>query len=340
MNPEKAPIHLELKNLVLRFPLEAGLFASYGRFVHAVNGVSLTLKRGESYGLAGESGCGKTTLARLAVQMYKADEGQIVFHPREGAPINLPVKDKKILAGYRSRIKYIFQDPARSLNPRMNIFSILTAGYRQSPRWPGEAAAREEGAQMLKTVGLNPDDLHRRPADFSGGQRQRISIARALMMKPELLICDEVVSALDVSIQSQILNLLLELKEKFNLTMLFIAHDLTVTSWFCDRIAVMYRGRIMEEASAKELAAQRLHPYTRLLYNSIPSRMQPETVHPPFESFDPTRPLEGCPFAHRCEWRKDICLTRAPALEKRGNRFCACHFELQQIELQQKSPTV
>jgi oligopeptide/dipeptide ABC transporter ATP-binding protein len=334
MTPAADPsVHLELRDLSIKFSLEAGLFARYGRFVYAVNGVSLHLKRGETYGLVGESGCGKTTLARLAVKMYKADTGEIVFHEKEGGSFNLDHLSKTELFQYRSRVKYIFQDPARSLNPRMTIYSILTAGYRQSPHWPGDTAAREEAAQMMKTVGLSPEDLERRPADFSGGQRQRISIARALIMRPELLICDEVVSALDVSIQSQILNLLLKLKDQFNLTMLFIAHDLTVTTYFCDRIGVMYRGKIVEEGSARELAESRMHPYTRLLYDSIPSRMTPSSELKAFEPFDSTQPLEECPFYHRCPQRQEACLSIPEQLERTAGHKVACFYPLVSTEV-------
>ncbi|OQY31915.1 MAG: dipeptide/oligopeptide/nickel ABC transporter ATP-binding protein [Spirochaetaceae bacterium 4572_59] len=320
---------LELNHLEKRFPLEAGLFARYGRFVYAVNDVSIKLHRGESYGLVGESGCGKTTLARLAIQMYKQDGGEILYHGRNSGSLKLSELNRKELFNYRTKVKYVFQDPARSLNPRMTIYKILTAGYRQSPHWPGEQNAREEAAEMMRTVGLNPDDLDRRPSDFSGGQRQRVSIARALIMKPELLICDEVVSALDVSIQSQILNLLLELKEKFKLTMLFIAHDLTVTSYLCDRIGVMYRGRIMEEAAAQDLVQHRFHPYTRLLYDSIPSRMNRDMNLSGFEPFDSTRALKGCPFYHRCGSRTEKCHNRPPMEDLKEDHLTACYHPCQ-----------
>jgi ABC-type oligopeptide transport system ATPase subunit len=249
--------------------LEAGFFARQGSFVQAVNGVSFTLGRGETYGLVGESGCGKTTTARLVMGMYGATAGQIIYSPPDGPPLDVCKAAKAQLRDYRSRIKYIFQDPARSLNPRLTVADILLSGYRWSARWPGKAAALEASKASLEEVGLSASDLGRRPQDFSGGQRQRISIARALLMEPEILVCDEVVSALDVSIQGQILNLLLDLREKRGVSLIFITHDLKIACYFCDRIAVMRQGKIVEEAPAKNLYQNARHSYTRELFSPV-----------------------------------------------------------------------
>ena len=308
-----------------RFNLEAGFFARLGRYVHAVNGVSLNIGRNETYGIVGESGCGKTTTARLLVRMYEADEGEITFSGRDGT-----LQDVRQLKGadfkrYRERVKYVFQDPARSLNPRMTVYEVLTSGARWSMGRrgsAGEAALREEAAAILHEVGLSAADLERRPAEFSGGQRQRISIARGLLMKPDLLICDEVVSALDVSIQGQILNLLLDLRSsressRQELSFLFIAHDLKVACYFCDRIGVMYRGEIMEEAPAAEIWKHSLHPYTELLFSSVAGRT-PGTGKGRAESRAVAETEEACAFAARCPYAGDRCLREKPELRAVG----------------------
>ena len=270
---------ITVDNLRKRFNLEAGFFAALGQYVYAVNGVSFEIGENECYGLVGESGCGKTTTARLLVRMYEASSGTIRYHPP--APVsNVPGSPKhpgqdigafgkKELGLYREKVRYVFQDPARSLNPRMSVFDVLVSGLRHSSRWNGRRDARGRAGAILEEVGLSPADLERRPAEFSGGQRQRISIARGLLVEPELLICDEVVSALDVSIQGQILNLLLDIRKRRNLSFLFIAHDLRVASYFCDRIGVMYRGELMEEAPAADLYTAACHPYTKLLFSSV-----------------------------------------------------------------------
>jgi oligopeptide/dipeptide ABC transporter ATP-binding protein len=306
-----------------RFNLEAGFFARFGRFVYAVNGVSFSIGKNETYGLVGESGCGKTTTARLLVRMYEADEGTILF---DGADVR--GFKGRAFKKYREKVKYVFQDPARSLNPRMSVFDVLTSGKRRSS---GETTKgtkkelREEAAAILEEVGLSGRDLERRPAEFSGGQRQRISIARGLLMKPELLICDEVVSALDVSIQGQILNLLLDIRSRRDLSFLFIAHDLKVACYFCDRIGVMYRGELMEEAPAEELYRSGLHPYTELLFSSVSGAAGETGKAAPAagEVLPVTSDLrsgEGgvCAFAARCPRAASRCMREHPALNEAG----------------------
>jgi oligopeptide/dipeptide ABC transporter ATP-binding protein len=312
-----------VSKLKKRFNLEAGFFARFGRFVQAVVGLDFYIDKNESYGLVGESGCGKTTTARLLVRMYEADEGSIIFDPQDQSTTGLGATDVRSLKRgelkvYREKVKYVFQDPARSLNPRMTIYEILNSGRRWSSLRSNEKQSQKDAAAILEEVGLNSADLWRRPSEFSGGQRQRISIARALLMKPELLICDEVVSALDVSIQGQILNLLLDIRARRDLSFLFIAHDLKVACYFCDRIGVMYRGELVEEAPAQTLWKEGIHPYTELLFSSV---SKPESTMEK-NSKDTITPIarqedsEGCAFSPRCPYAHEQCLREKPLLRE------------------------
>ncbi|MCL2066515.1 MAG: ABC transporter ATP-binding protein [Treponema sp.] len=312
---------LTVSNLKKRFNLEAGFFARFGRFVNAVNDVSFSIGRNESYGLAGESGCGKTTTARLLVRMYEADAGEILFY-RNGTPIQVGSLKKDELRQYREKVRYVFQDPARSLNPRLSVYEVLVSGCRRPLRRQGisEKELYKKAAAILEEVGLQAADLEKRPSEFSGGQRQRISIARGLLMEPELLICDEVVSALDVSIQGQILNLLLDIREKRDMSFLFIAHDLKVACYFCDRIGVMYNGELMEEAPAAQLYREALHPYTQLLFSSAANSAEESHAkaqrRKDNEESNSERLPEiseiSCKFAPRCPQAIDRCFNEHP----------------------------
>ncbi len=290
-----------------------------------MNGVNFKINDNHSFGLVGESGCGKTTIAKILAQIYKKDSGDIFYKTKENEVIdysNLKRNDEKKI---RSKIKYIFQDPAKSLNPRMSVLEILTDGYKYSPFYKNAKIAKEEAKEIIALVGLSQEDINRRPTDFSGGQRQRISIARALIMNPELMICDEIVSALDVSIQSQIINLLIDLKNEKKLSFLFIAHDLTVVSYFCDEIAVMYGGMIVEKGNSKDIIKNRLHPYTDLLYQSIPDIKGNNKFEKIVDAINPTIEPNGCPFYNRCPRKIDKCKSNIPELKSVDkNQFAAC----------------
>jgi len=304
---------LEVKNLFMDFNLNAGFFAKNEKRVYALNDISFTLEKGKTYGIVGESGCGKTTTARLISKMYTPTEGNIIYYGNDSENGEDIFKlTKKETKKYLEKVKYIFQDPSRSLNPRMNIEGILTSGLRYSSMWNGKEDAKQRAAEVLKEVGLSEDDLFRHPQEFSGGQRQRISIARGLIMEPEILICDEVVSALDVSVQGQIINLLSEIKEKRNLSYIFITHDLRVATYFCDTIGVMYRGKLMEESSAKDLYKDCAHPYTKLLFEGAQNTLtQSNTEVNSVLSLE-----EGCPFFERCTYRDENCTKKCPELHE------------------------
>lgn len=319
---------IEVKNLSKQFQLEAGFFAKSKNKVFAVNDVSFKIQKGTTYGLVGESGCGKTTTARMIIQMYKQTSGSIFYTDENQNTTEISNLTKKQLKLYREKVKYIFQDPARSLNPRMNVFNVITAGLRYSSLWKDKQDALEKAEKIIEEAGLSKEDLFRRPSEFSGGQRQRISIARGLIMNPELLICDEVVSALDVSIQGQILNLLQDLRQKHNLSYIFITHDLRVAGWFCDVIGVMYRGFIVEEAPAKDLYKNAMHPYTKLLFEGASGSLNSGSG----EVKTTLHAEDGCPFAHRCPKATQECCAKLPPLKEvkgeDGIHKVRCHLAL------------
>ena len=322
----QAPL-LEVKDLKVHFPLRGGVFMKAKKHCKAVDGVSLTIGQGETVGLVGESGCGKTTLGKTILNLIKPTAGSIHFQSK-----SLSTLSSRMLRPYRRNLQMIFQDPAESLNGHHSVSAIL-----EEPLIIHKLGSRKERQkrvdEVLEQVGLSQPDLHRFPFEFSGGQRQRIGIARAIMLKPKLIICDEPVSALDVSIQSQILNLLLELQQNLNLSYLFIAHNLAVVKHMADRIAVMYLGKIVESAPTDELYSEPKHPYTRSLLDSILSpdprkRGQKKLLEgsPP----SPINPPSGCPFHERCPQAQAQCTQEIPFLRNKGEEgdephFVACH---------------
>ncbi|MCR5614042.1 ABC transporter ATP-binding protein [Treponema sp.] len=304
---------IETTDLCKSFDLQAGFFAKKDKNVFAVNSVNLKIMRGETYGIVGESGCGKTTTARLLIKMYKATSGKIIYHDENGAH-DISTLNKKETKLYQEKVKYIFQDPAKSLNPRMTVYTVMTDGLRHSSKKLSEDEIYERAKKAITDVGLTEADLQKRPSEFSGGQRQRISIARGLILEPDLLICDEVVSALDVSIQAQVLNLLSDLRKKNNLSFLFITHDLRVACFFCDRIGVMYRGVLVEEGPAKDLYKNAVHPYTKLLFEAASGITSKSSV----EVKTVLEQEKGCPFAHRCPKATDRCFAECPEFKSVG----------------------
>ncbi len=316
---------LEIKNLKTWFPIRRGVFSRTVGQIRAVDGVSLTMNPGETLGLVGESGCGKTTLARTILLLDKAHSGHIQF------------KDIEMLSSPRSKIQplrrqlqVIFQDPFSSLNPRMTVLDIVSEGMIEH----GIIRRRERQeavSGLLEDVGLGQDALHRYPHEFSGGQRQRISIARAISLHPELIICDEAVSALDVSIQAQVMNLLMDLRKKYGLAYLFISHDLNVVRHISDRIAVMYLGRIVESGSTQDIMEHPQHPYTRALISAIPKAGQPhqDRIVLRGDVPSPASPPSGCPFHPRCPYAIEQCSQERPYLtplniENNSRQLVAC----------------
>jgi peptide/nickel transport system ATP-binding protein len=322
---------LQVSNLKKHFPVyRRGIFQRrVVNYVKAVDGVSFTIRRGEVLGLVGESGCGKTTTGRVILRAETPTEGKIIFQDRVKGEVDLARLGRDELRDIWRNIQLIFQDPYSSLNPRMTLEQIVGEPLHNYGVLKGQAL-RDRVAELLGLVGLRPEYMSRYPHAFSGGQRQRIGIARALALNPQMIICDEPVSALDVSIQAQVLNLLKDLQTQFQLTYLFISHDLNVVQHLSDRVAVMYVGKIVELAATEELFNNIQHPYAEALLSSAPTPdPRAKRKHVPLggEVPDPANPPSGCYFHPRCQYAKDRCKTETPLLrETKPGHWAACHF--------------
>ncbi|HSM21677.1 MAG TPA: dipeptide ABC transporter ATP-binding protein [Rubrivivax sp.] len=319
-----APL-LQVKDLVKHFPIKGGLLQREVERVHAVDGVSFDLQPGETLGVVGESGCGKSTTGRCILRLIEPTSGEVTFEGR-----SVTAAGKTELRAMARDMQIIFQDPYASLNPRMTVGAIVGEALtiHKLAKTPGEYHDRI--VQLLETVGLAADHMRRFPHEFSGGQRQRIGIARALAVSPKLIVCDEAVSALDVSIQAQVINLLEDLRSQFNLTYIFIAHDLSVVEHISHRVAVMYLGRIVEIAPSKALYTNPLHPYTEALMSAVPipdPTVKRKRIPLQGDVPSPIHPPKGCHFHTRCPIaQKPLCSTEKPALKQSGEgHWVACH---------------
>ena len=330
-SPEPAPPLLEVRNLKTHFPVKGGVFLHSVATSKAVDGVSFSLRAGETLGLVGESGCGKSTLGKTIARLIRPTAGSVHFEGQDLAPLN-----RKELKPFRRRLQVIFQDPTESLNARHTVGELLAEPF--VIHGIGTSADRTRRvSELLAKVGLDPDASRRYPFEFSGGQRQRIGIARALALNPSLVICDEPVSALDVSIQSQVLNLILDLQRELGLSYLFIAHNLAIVKHVSDRIAVKYLGRIVELGEAEDIHANPRHPYTRALLAAIPTpdpsarKRERTTITGDLPS--PINPPSGCPFHPRCPHATERCSAEVPALRETaapgaGSHTVSCHYDL------------
>ena len=329
MEKKTGEMLLQVTGLKKHFPIQAGFLRRTVGQVKAVDGIDFYINQGETLGLVGESGCGKSTTGRTIMRLYDPTAGEIIFNDPKLGKVNLEKLDQHQLKAVRPNMQIIFQDPFSSLNPRLTVGDIVGEPLVVQNIASGQKL-KDRVAELLSEVGIRPENMSRYPHAFSGGQRQRIGIARALALNPKLIICDEPVSALDVSIQAQVLNLLEELQQKYGLTYLFIAHDLSVVEHIADRVAVMYVGYIVEMAKTSSLYFTPQHPYTEALLASIP-KADPRDRHRPMklpgDVPSPANPPSGCYFHPRCAYCEDVCRTERPPLRNVGDEhWVACHF--------------
>jgi peptide/nickel transport system ATP-binding protein len=329
LEPETRNFLLDVRDLKMYFPIRKGLLQRQIGTVKAVDGVSFAIRPGETLSLVGESGCGKTTTGRCIVRAYQPTGGAMLFRDRDGQTVDLAKLPYRQVKPYRKEIQMVFQDPMSSLNPRMSVKDIIGEPLLVNGLASG-SELDDRVAELLRRVRLAPEYMRRYPHAFSGGQRQRIGIARALSVHPRLVVADEAVSALDVSVQAQILNLLQDLQDEFKLTYLFVAHNLSVVRYISDRVAVMYVGQMVELARTDDLFRQPLHPYTEALLANVPKadpRHRSKRIVLQGEVADPGNPPSGCYFHPRCPYAKDRCKAEAPVLrEVRPEHWAACHF--------------
>jgi peptide/nickel transport system ATP-binding protein len=323
-----APVLLQVENLKVHFPIIRGLMRRTVGHVKAVDGVSFDIRQGEVLGLVGESGCGKTTTGRALLRIVEPTAGSVRFRRRDGSEVDVRAAGPAERKALRRDMRMVFQDPNASLNPRLPVGEIIgqCLAYNDVPK----AEADDRVAMLLRRVGLRPEYIRRYPHAFSGGERQRIGIARALALNPAFVVCDEAVSALDVSVQAQILRLLRELKRELGLTYLFVGHDLAVIQHICDRVAVMYAGKLVEIGPTRILFDRPQHPYTEALLSAVPRpdprlRRKGERIRLHGEVADVTNLPTGCAFHPRCRYATDICRREVPPLRPTGGTSAACH---------------